>query len=165
MRKSIQRLTLTALLTHAALLSAWTITPAQQVPQQPTPETYFRSGLESQRIGRYEESVEAYRRSIQLKPDFAEAHFNLSTVLTTLGKFDEAVAELNQVIALKPDFATAYFNLACVYSAQGKDEDAIKALEKATQLSPDWEAARVALGTLLGKTGFAQKRLNLIDLL
>ncbi len=101
MQKLIRRLTPRSLLTIAALLSAATVTPAWQVMQQPTSETYFHSGLESQRAGRYEQSVEAYRHAIELRHDFAEAHFNLGTALATLGKFDEAATALSQVIALQ----------------------------------------------------------------
>jgi tetratricopeptide (TPR) repeat protein len=46
-----------------------------------------------------------------LKPDYAEAHYNLGNTLQELGRLDEALASYTQAIALKPDFADAHLNL------------------------------------------------------
>jgi Flp pilus assembly protein TadD len=51
-----------------------------------------------------------------LKPDYAEAHYNLSIMLQEQGKLEEAEASYRQVIALKADFAEAYYNLATLAS-------------------------------------------------
>jgi tetratricopeptide (TPR) repeat protein len=51
------------------------------------------------------------RQAITLKPDFAEAYYNLGITLQELGRLDEAEASYTQAIALKPDFAEAHSNL------------------------------------------------------
>ena len=44
-----------------------------------------------------------------MKPDYAEARFNLGVTLVELGKYEEAEASCSQAIALKPDYAAAQF--------------------------------------------------------
>ena len=51
------------------------------------------------------------RKAIALKPDFAEAHYNLGNTLQQLGRLDDAEANYRRAIALKPDIAEAHNNL------------------------------------------------------
>ena len=57
------------------------------------------------------EAIAEYREAIRLKPDYAEAHFNLGIALSDQGKLDEAIAEYREAIRLKPDYAEAHCNL------------------------------------------------------
>ena len=61
--------------------------------------------------GKLDEAVAEYRAAIRLKPDYAEAHYNLGIALTDQGKLDEAVAEYRAAIRLQPDYAEAHYNL------------------------------------------------------
>jgi len=40
-------------------------------------EGYYNLGVDYGKSGRYQEAIEAYKQSIRLKPDHADAHFNL----------------------------------------------------------------------------------------
>ena len=57
--------------------------------------------------GRIPEAVACYRRALELKPDYAEAHNNLGNALKDQGKLDEAVACYRRALELKPDYAEA----------------------------------------------------------
>ena len=48
-------------------------------------------GASRAQIGMLDEAVEAYKTSISLKPDFAEAYSNMGVVLKNLHKLDEAI--------------------------------------------------------------------------
>ena len=50
-----------------------------------------------------DDAVAAYREAIRLKSDYAEAYFNLSTVLQEQERFDEAKEAYEEAIRLKPD--------------------------------------------------------------
>ena len=43
--------------------------------------------------GKLDEAIAEYREAIRLKPDYADAHYNLGIALATRGKLDEAIAE------------------------------------------------------------------------
>src|SRR5262249_20593684 len=51
---------------------------------------------------REEEAEAAYRKAIDLKPDLAEAHYNLGNTLRQQFKFDEAAASFKRAAALLP---------------------------------------------------------------
>ena len=56
-------------------------------------------------MGSNSEAVACYRRALELKPDYAEAHNNLGNALKDQGKLDEAVACCRRALQLKPDYA------------------------------------------------------------
>jgi tetratricopeptide (TPR) repeat protein len=51
-------------------------------------------------------------RALRLKPDYAEAQYNLGVALARLGRLPEAVGHWEQALRLKPDYAEAENNLA-----------------------------------------------------
>jgi tetratricopeptide (TPR) repeat protein len=52
-----------------------------------------------QELGRLDEAEASCRQAIALKPDYAEAHYNLGNTLQELGRLDEALASYTQAIA------------------------------------------------------------------
>jgi len=50
--------------------------------------------------GDYDKASDLYRKVLQLKPDFAEAHLNLGGILACLGSVDEAVSEFREFVRL-----------------------------------------------------------------
>jgi hypothetical protein len=89
-----------------------------------------------QELGRLDEAEASIKQAIALKPDYAEAHYNLGNTLQELGKLDEAEASYGQAIALKPDFAEAHSNLGLLFFESMRYDQAAKHFEQGdTQLS------------------------------
>ena len=86
--------------------------PSASSRMPPTPTTIEVSPFYS--LGRLDEAIMAYNNAIRLKPDDAEAHFNLGRALKDRGCLDEAVAAYNNVIRCKPDYAEAYSDLGVI---------------------------------------------------
>ena len=63
--------------------------------------------------GKVDEAVACYRRALELKPSYAEAHYNLGVALKEQGKLDEAVACYCRTLELKPDFTEVYIQPGC----------------------------------------------------
>ena len=93
-----------------------------------------------QKLGRLEDSVASYNKAIELKPDYAEAHNNLSNSLRKQGKVDEAVACCHKALAIKPDFAGAYHNLGVALHNLGKLKEAEASYRKALAIEPGYAA-------------------------
>ena len=48
----------------------------------------MRNALKEQ--GKLEEAIKTYNKAIKIKPDFADAYFNMGNVLKDQGKLEEA---------------------------------------------------------------------------
>jgi len=58
--------------------------------------------------------LDFYRRAVELRPDFPEAHVNLGNVLRRQGELAAAVEAYRRAIALRPQFPEALSNLGNV---------------------------------------------------
>ena len=48
---------------------------------------------------------EAYNKALAIKPDYAEAYYNMGNALKEQGKLEEAIEAYNKALAIKPDYA------------------------------------------------------------
>jgi len=60
----------------------------------------------------FQGSIEAARKALALKPDYAEAYNNIAASYASLGKWDDAIQAAQEALRLKPDFPLARNNLA-----------------------------------------------------
>jgi Tfp pilus assembly protein PilF len=104
-------------------------------------------------LNRLDESEASYRQAIALKPDFAEAYYNLGNTLKELGRLDEAESSLRQAIALKPDYAEVHSNLGVMLKALGRLNEAEASCRQAIALKPDSAEAHNNLGVTLPELG------------
>jgi tetratricopeptide (TPR) repeat protein len=136
-------------------------------------------GASREEIGMFDESIYAYKKSILLKSDFADAHFNMGVALKNHGNFDEALEAFNKAISIKPSYAEAYCNKGGTLYDLGKYEEATESYNKAISLKPDYADAYFNMGlalhyqekfqlaiqaynkTLSLKPGFAEAHYNL----
>ena len=105
----------------------------------------------------------SYHKALRLKPDFAEAHYNLGRVLQELGRLDEAVVHYHKAIDIKPDYVEAYNNLGAPLQALGQIDDAINNYQKALSFNPDFGEALYNLGTALLDLGRHKEGLKYIQ--
>ncbi len=63
--------------------------------------------LQTQHDDQLEEAVACYERALAIKPNYAEAHYNLGCALRALGRTDEALAHYRMALAFKPDYIAA----------------------------------------------------------
>ncbi len=70
--------------------------------EAPAP-VWFDLGLVRQDLRDYDNAANAYRRALELKPDYAEAALNLGTVLQEKGDLDGAMRAYATAYRLRPD--------------------------------------------------------------
>ena len=110
-------------------------------------------GLLLKDINKLEEAEILTRKAIELKSDFANAHYNLGTILIDLRKLEEAEIYIRKAIALQPDFSYAHLNLGTALIGLGKLEEAEIFTRKAIVLKPDFTEAHSNLGNILKDLG------------
>ena len=106
-------------------------------------------GVSRTQIGKLDEAIEAYKKSISLKPDFALAHYNLGSTLQELGRLDEGEASFTKAIALNPNHAEAHYNLGNMLKELGRFDEAEASYTQAIALKPDYAEAHSNLGNML----------------
>ncbi len=108
----------------------------------------------------------ALNRSIELKVDYAVAHFELVGVYEKQGRSDEAVAKMQRVVEFNPRDAGVWFQLGLIYVRRGASEDlanAERAFLSAIEIIPSYSNARWYLAGVYeqqGKIGEAVKQLE-----
>ncbi|MDA9271178.1 tetratricopeptide repeat protein, partial [Planktomarina temperata] len=98
------------------------------VQKFPTSSSLFNiQGAVLQGLGQLELSVDAYNKSLAIKPDYAEAYSNMGVTLQEQGKLEEAIEAYKKSLAIKPDNSDAYYNMGNALQEQSKLEEAIEA--------------------------------------
>jgi len=110
-------------------------------------------GASRAQLGMLDEAVDAYKKTISLKPDYAETYSNMGVALKNQGKFDEAIDAYKKSISLKPNYAEAYDNMGVALKNQGKFDEAIDAYKKSISLKPLHAKAYNNLGVALQAQG------------
>ena len=73
---------------------------------------HFDRGVELRREDRLGDAEDAFRRALDIRPDFPEALNNLGVVLRLTGRHDEAEAVCRRALELRPGYVAALYNLA-----------------------------------------------------
>jgi tetratricopeptide (TPR) repeat protein len=79
----------------------------------PTP--YYNLGLSYVALGKTKDAGDAFRKAVEIKPDYAEAHYNLGLLASRAEQYTQAADEFNLAIKSKPDYADARYSLGLVY--------------------------------------------------
>ena len=92
---------------------------------------YSDFGRALQVAGRFEESVMAYKKAIQLAPDNAMPHSGLTVTYSRMGREKEARAEAAEVLRINPKFSVDSHVKIVPYKDQSQTDKIVNALHKA----------------------------------
>lgn len=95
---------------------------------------YFQQGLNFAAQQNTASAEAAFRRAIEIDPNFAEAYANLGSVLANQNKLAEALPYIQTAIRLKPNVPEFYYMVGKVLSAQNKRAEAVESVKKARDL-------------------------------
>jgi Tfp pilus assembly protein PilF len=99
---------------------------------------YYRGALDG--------AVEAFRRAVELQPEYGEAHNNLGLALSRLGRQEEAETAFQEALRLDPAMGEVFNNLGFLYHATAKYPQAIEMFRKAIDTAADSSVAYTNLG-------------------
>jgi protein O-mannosyl-transferase len=86
--------------------------PAPVAETADTADGLLNTSLRLYQARDFQGSIDAARKAIALRPDYAEAFNNIAASYASLGKWDDAIQAAEQALRLKPDFPLARNNLA-----------------------------------------------------
>ena len=94
----------------------------------------------------HEEAIEAFKKALELRPDFPGAWCVLGNSYSGLGRNDEAIHAEQEAIRLNPRFGQAWLYLGMSYNGLGENQKALQALQQAVLVEPDNKYAWLVLG-------------------
>ena len=106
-------------------------------------------GASAAQLGKLDEAVLAFQKALSIKPNDAQAYYNMGNALKDQEKLEEAIDAYRKALSIKPDYADAYNNMGNALKDQEKLEEAIDAYRKALSIKPDYADAYVNMGNVL----------------
>ena len=93
------------------------------------------------KIIRFSEGIEAYKKSLEIKPDDEEALTNMGNAFAGLKQFKEAIECYDRVLARNTSFYLAYQNKGMAKIELGQNEIGIACLNKALAINSNLPAS------------------------
>jgi len=82
-------------------------------------EDHYYAALDLMANGDLEQSVAAYRESLNADPTFTEAMHGLARALQDLERYDDAITVARQIAEVDPDDVLAHTSLSVLYQKKG----------------------------------------------
>ena len=111
-------------------------------------------------LGQLELSIEAYKKALEIKPEYAEAYSNMGITLREQGKLEYAEWAYKRALSLKPNLASTHNNLGVTFGEQGKSDKAIKSFKDAIELNPAYAEPHNNMGNSLKELGKVEEAIE-----
>lgn len=108
-------------------------------------------------------AIDAYRRSLRLRPDCTEAWINLGRLFAESNDSEAARDCFKTAVGLDPAEATAYYNLGVLAQDAGKESEAIELYRRSLELDPQLAEAHYNLATLFDQRGDSRSAIRHIN--
>jgi len=108
-------------------------------------------------------AIDAYRRSLRLRPDCTEGWINLGRLFAESSDAEAARDCFKSALDLDPADATAFYNLGVLAQDAGRESEAIELYRKALELDPQLAEAHYNLATLFDQSGDSRSAIRHIN--
>ncbi|NNL65021.1 MAG: tetratricopeptide repeat protein [Myxococcales bacterium] len=105
----------------------------------------------------YAEAIDAYRRALEIDPDFTDAQCNLGAVLYNDGRRDEARVCFERALELDAGHLESNLNLANILEEDNRNEAALSHYKAALRADPFRADVHLNLALLYEKIGLRRK--------
>ena len=89
-------------------------------------EALFRKGIVFMLAEHFDQALPCFEKAIQIKPDFADAHWFLGIAYSSIGRHSKAIAAYKTAIRIKPDDARVHYGLGMSYLMAGDRKSALE---------------------------------------
>lgn len=103
--------------------------------------------------GELDDAIIHFRESVEIFPDYPEAHNNLGVALAGKDHFNEAIASYRVATRLRPRYAEAHNNLAISLARSTQTEEAVTEFQEALRIDNDLLDGHYNFGVLLAQLG------------
>jgi len=114
---------------------------------------YQRMGGINTDLTQFDEAIAAYKKSLEISPDNADARISLGDLYLRRGQHEEALDEFKRVLAAHPDKALPHYRVADANLQMGNFSDAVAEASRALRIDPQLQKARYVNGLALMRMG------------
>jgi len=104
----------------------------------PSARVYNNIGVAYSEKGWTDRAIEAFTRSLEIRPEYARAHLGLGIAFYQKDWTSKAIQEFRLAIEYDPYLVDAYHNLGVAYIKLGNQSEAEKAMRQASKLDPEY---------------------------
>jgi tetratricopeptide (TPR) repeat protein len=108
----------------------------------------------------FAQAEDIFKKAIELKSDYAPAHFQLAMVSFNRGNLDEAISKMEETKNLAPFDVGLAFQLGVAYYQKGNYQKAKEELERAISIVPDYANALYFLGLTYDQLGERERAIE-----
>lgn len=84
----------------------------------------YNKGIDFYKAGQYDLSMEAFRKAIDINPEYIDAYYNLGSILEYLGQDEAALTVFKQIVVRKPTDYDAVYKAAELSKKLGQPDKA-----------------------------------------
>jgi tetratricopeptide (TPR) repeat protein len=114
---------------------------------------YNIAGASNVGLMQFDDAIDCYKQMLRIKPDYAEAYYNMGVALKNKGNLEAAIDSYRQALKIKPDYADAFNNIGNIFKDKGDPEAAIDSYRQALKIKPDYASAYNNMGVALSDKG------------
>ncbi|MCG8557482.1 MAG: tetratricopeptide repeat protein [Proteobacteria bacterium] len=100
-------------------------------------ELHFLLGAKYKKDGRLADALKAFRKAVELRPDYPEARMELGLQYMAGGNYSQALAEFEHLVRLTPGVAAVHLNLGDAYRSTKQWQLAKASFDEALRLQPN----------------------------
>lgn len=104
-------------------------------------------------LNRLDEAVALFDLSIQVQPNYAEAHCNRGAILSRLGRTEEAIASFDAALRLDAGCFDTHYNRGNALRLLERRQEAVSSYDEALRLNPNHASAAHNRGATLQELG------------
>ena len=101
----------------------------------------------------FDAAIVSYQKALKIKPDYAEAYYNMGIALDNKGDLEASIKSYKQAIKLNPEYADAYNNMGFAMNHKGFHDAAIDSYKKAININPNNAQAYNNMGNTFKNKG------------
>lgn len=126
-------------------------------------EAYHRLGLVCEAEQSWAAAEQAYRKSLELEPDYVDAMIGLGRLRTRMGQPELALVALDEAVDLDPSRPDAQVDRGKALEAIGRRDESLAAYYRALDIAPDTPDALFRVAAAQLARGRAESALARID--
>ena len=121
---------------------------------------YNIAGASNAGLLQFDAAIDSYKQALKIKPDYANAYYNMGIALKGKGDLEAAIDSYKQALKIKPDHADAYNNMGNALKGKGDLEAAIDSYKQALKIKPNYADAYNNMGIAMKDKGDLQEAID-----